>query len=173
MLKLESIIRKITYAIMVISIVAFAGIMLLTICDIVLRLLFHSPIVGAYEIVERTMICGVFASFAYTQMVHGHVQITLIISHLPRVVRFIILGLLAVLSGVVCFILAYAAQMQAGVALSSNYVTSMLKIPLFPFYWVEVISMVVLGLTFLFDAAENFFAVGSKKMAEHIQSTWT
>ncbi len=161
---LEKVIKKITGIVAIISYVGFVGIMLLTVVDIILRLTTGESILGVYEIVERTMVCAVFASFAYTQSEHGHVSITLLISKYPKKLRFIMLAFNNVLCVAASILVAYAAYTQEEVARTSNYTTGILYIPLFPFYWVEIVAMIVLAVAFLLDAIKPVIAIWNKEM---------
>lgn len=172
MKKVESIVKKITSAVSVISYVGFFCVMAITVADILIRWITGKPILGVYEVVERIMICAVFASFAYTQTENGHVQITMVISKLPQKLRFAIMTLNNLLSAAVIILTAYAAYRQGMVAMSSNYTTGVLLIPLWPFYWVEIISMAVLCLAFLFHAAKNAAAIFNSDVAAEIQADW-
>ena len=168
MSKVERIIKKLTKYMAVVSVVGLIFIVLLTVTDIVLRYVINSPIIGSYEMVESTMIFTVFLAFAYCQSERGHVQVTLLIARYPRRVKFSILSLLGLASSVMSFMVLYAAMNQAKVAYRSYYTTAVIKIPLYPFYWAEVIAMAVLGLTFLFTTSENIYAIFNKKMADHL-----
>lgn len=173
MKKAESIVKKITGAVSIISYVGFFGVMAVTIADIILRWITGIPILGVYEIVERIMICAVFASFAYTQTENGHVQITMVVSKFPQKLRFLVMTLNNILSAAVIVLTAYAAYRQCLVAMSSKYTTGVLLIPLWPFYWVEIISMAVLCLAFLFHAVKNAVAIFNKDIAAEIQAEWS
>ena len=167
--RVEKIVKKTTKYMAFVSVAGYAWIMLLTVCDVILRYVLNSPIIGSYEMIECSMIFTVYLSFAYCQMERGHVRVTLLIARFPRRMRFAILAFLGIISTAMCIFMLYAAQMQAQIAYASNYQTAVVKIPLYPFYWAEVISMAVLCITFIFDTAENIFAVFNKKMADHLQ----
>ena len=173
MKKAESIIKKITGVVSIISYVGFFGVMAVTIADILIRWITGKPILGVYEIVERIMICAVFASFAYTQTENGHVQITMLISKFPQKLRFFVMTLNNLLSAAVIVLTAYAAYRQCMVAMSSHYTTGVLQIPLWPFYWVEIVSMVVLCLAFLFHAVKNAAAMFNADIAAELQANWS
>ncbi len=173
MKKAESIVKKITGAVSIISYVGFFGVMAVTIADIILRLITGIPILGVYEIVERIMICAVFASFAYTQTENGHVQITMVVAKFPQKLRFLVMTLNNILSAAVIVLTAYAAYRQGMVAMNSHYTTGVLLIPLWPFYWVEIVSMAVLCLAFLFHAVKNAAAIFNQDIAAEIQAEWS
>ena len=63
-----------------------------------------------------------------------------------------------------CYMLSYAASLQAHHALIKNYTTAVLKIKLYPFYWFEVITVAIFGLTILVDAVQYFIAIYDPEM---------
>ena len=77
------------------------------------------------------------------------------------------------LCAVASLLVAYAAARQANVALTSNYTTGILLIPLYPFYWVEVVSMIVLCIAFLLDMTKSVRALFNREIAEEIQGEWS
>ena len=173
MKKAENVVKKITGVVSIISFIGFFFIMALTVCDVLIRKLTGQSILGVYEIVERVMICAVFASFAYTQTSHAHVNITMVVAALPQKLRFLIMTLNNLISAAVSVLVAYAAWRQCNVARASHYTTGVLLIPTWPFYWVEIVAMAVLCLAFLFHAVKNAAAIINKELAVEIQSTWS
>ena len=57
--------------------------MLMTVLDVLLRYFFNRPIVGAYELIEFTLVIVVFFSAAYTMARGRHVAVDVLISRLP------------------------------------------------------------------------------------------
>jgi TRAP-type C4-dicarboxylate transport system permease small subunit len=57
--------------------------MVLTICDVIGRYFFNSPVTGAYEITEVMMITVVFLFIGYTQAQKGHISIDFVIHYDP------------------------------------------------------------------------------------------
>lgn len=172
MKQVEKIVKRITGVLSIISFVGFFFIMAITVCDILIRYISGDSILGVYEIVERTMICAVFASFAYTQTEHAHVQITLVAAKYPPKLKFVMLALNYLLSAAASVFVAYAAVRQANVAMASHYTTGILLIPLYPFYWIECVSMIVLCAAFLFDMVKSIAALFNREIAEEIQAEW-
>ena len=172
MKQLEKIVKRIAGVLSAVSFVGFFFIMAITVCDILIRYITGGSILGVYEIVERTMICAVFAAFAYTQTEHAHVQITLLAAKYPPKLKFVMLALNYLLCAVASVLVAYAAMRQANVAMAAHYTTGILLIPLYPFYWVEVVSMIVLCIAFLFDMVKSIAALFRREIAEEIQAEW-
>ncbi|GHV33299.1 hypothetical protein FACS1894187_01180 [Synergistales bacterium] len=168
--------RFLDKAISLVSVVSYAGffaIMILTVIDVFVRFVYNDPILGSYEIIERIVFCGVFASFAYAQLQKSHIQITMVIMHFPSKLRFLCVALTGLLSAAIVLVMAYAAVVQGGVAMRSGYVTGVLQIPLYPFYWIEAAAMFAFFVTLLFDAAKSAMAMFDADLAKEIQSTWS
>jgi TRAP-type C4-dicarboxylate transport system permease small subunit len=147
--------------------------MILTVFDVFVRFVYNDPILGSYEIIERMVFCGVFASFAYAQLQKSHIQITMVVMYFPNKLRFLCVALTGLLSAAIALVMAYAAVVQGGVALRSNYVTGVLMIPLHPFYWVEAATMFAFFVTLLLDAVKSAAAMFDADLAKEIQSTWS
>lgn len=171
--KIDAVLSRITGVVSLVSYLGFLAIMLLIVVDVVLRKLSGSGITGAYEMVERILMCGVFAGFAYTQSLQGHVHVTMLISHFPAKLRFIVFGLTGIISSFAAFALSYAAVYQASYSFSAATRTGVLGIPLYPFFWIEAVCMAAFGIALLWDAFKSFAAVGNKELAAQIQSNWT
>ncbi len=171
--KIEKIVKKITTAIASISYVGFFFIMAITVIDVIIRYITGSAILGVYEIVERVMICAVFAAFAYTQTEHGHVMISLVIRLFPAKLKCGLMAVNNLLSAVASVLVGYAAAKQAIVAYNAHYTTGVLKIIIYPFYWVVVISMAALCAAFLLDTVRDIAAIGNKELAAQIDSEFT
>ena len=177
MKKVTNVLHKITGIVSLITHVSFLAIMVVIVADVILRKFGGAGITGAYEIVQVVLSAGVFAGFAYTQSEHGHVHVTLLISHFPQKIRFLVYGILAILSTAAAFFAAYGAYL----ATLDNYkkflngagTTGVLRIPYYPFYIIEIICMAMLGVALAWDMIKSFIAIGNKEVAEEIQSTWT
>jgi TRAP-type C4-dicarboxylate transport system permease small subunit len=155
--------------------ISFVGVMfamLLTMLDIVLRFCFNCPLLGTYEIIEIVLACIVFSSFAYTQTQKGHIQVVMILRLLPQKLRLILYAFTSVLSSFIAAATAYAAYLQALHAIKKNLITASLYIPLFPFYYVEMVGMGIFALVLIFDAVKNIIAIFNAEYAREIQSEW-
>lgn len=173
MLKLKPYVNRIAEAVSYVSFACFLAICTLSVADVIGQRVFNHPILGAYEIVERLMLCAVFCAFAYGQTEKTHINMTLVIAKLPRVPQMIVFSVMAVLSVAMAAVLTYAAGVQIGVALDAGTVTGMLHIPLWPFYIVECAAMAVFTITLVYDAILAVGAIFSEDIAEDVRSIWT
>lgn len=169
MRKIELVIEKICFIVSIVSLIAFFGIMAITVIDVIIRYATGVSILGVYEIVERTMLCGVFASFAYTQMQRGHIEINLIINMFPNRLRYAVEAFGYILGVGISVLVAFAAYRQGITALTSNYTTGVLYIPLHPFYWLECVCMIIFAIAQLYFVVDYIYAVFSKKEAEYVE----
>jgi TRAP-type C4-dicarboxylate transport system permease small subunit len=112
------------------------------------------------------------ASFAYGQTKKSHINMTMIVKRLPRVVKLSVYGVMGLLSTATAVVVGYAAVMQAESAMSKGVETNVLLIPMYPFYCVEALSMFVLALALLYDAVLAFAALRSKACEDAVLSAW-
>ena len=172
MKKFERVLDRLSGVISVISYSGIVLIMLITVVDVFLRFVYNRPIMGAFEIVEFTIYCAVFASFAYSQRQNAHVHIYSLMMLFPRKLRFFCSALTGILACVIVFYLTYAAYMQGHTALRHNYTTGVLRIPLHPLSWLQVATLTAFSLTLLFSAIKNLVAIFDDETAKEIQATW-
>lgn len=170
--KINKIVAIFAKAVAGITFAAYIAMMLLIVADVIVRNITGSAIQGTYEIVERLLMIGVFAALAYTQTKHGHVHVTMVISHLPFKVGLILSGITSVFSTVAILAVAYASFLQSQFALSAHTTTGVLYIPLYPFYIIETIGMAIFAIAVIWDAVKSFIALGNRELAEDIRSTW-
>ena len=78
---------------------------------------------------------------------------------------------MGVLSAATAGAVGYAAILQAQSAMQRNMVTSVLEIPMYPFYYVEAVAMFLFTLVLLYDAVFAAVAIRNKKYAEMVIST--
>ncbi len=173
MRKLKPIMDRMAEAISVVSFVGFLFIAGLSVADVLLQRLFNSPILGAYEIVERTMLCAVFCAFAYGQTQKSHINMTLVLAKLPRVPQMCLFSLMGLLSTGMAAVMTYAAGVQIFSAYNAGTVTGMLHIPLWPFYIVECVAMVIFTITLLYDTILSAGAIFSDELSGEVRSGWS
>ncbi len=111
--------------------IALAFLMLLTVADVVLRILGH-PIVGTYELVAVSGAVAIGLSLPITSWVRGHIYVDSFVERLPRVprailaiaTRLLVLGLFLLIGW---NLLKYAMSLR-----SAGEVTPTLRVPFYP-----------------------------------------
>lgn len=173
MLKIGKIVNGIAVIVSIVSYGGVVAIMLLNVADVLLTKLLGRPITGAYEITEVLILCTIMASFAYAQTKKNHINMTILIKTFPEILRYFVYGLMGLISTGTAAVVGYAALQQAAGAIARGTVTSVLFIPLYPFYYVEAATMFVFALTLLYDAVLSFAAMFSRKYAQLVSAGWT
>ncbi len=173
MIRFGKIVNRVTLAISMVSYAGVLAIMLLNVADVLLTKAVTKPVTGAYEITEVLLLCTVMASFAYGQSKKTHINMTLFIKYLPSGSKFIVYGLMGLLSAATAGAVGYAAILQAQSAMDKGAVTSVLLIPLYPFYYVEAVAMFVFAVVLLYDALLALGAVWNERWREIVASDWS
>ena len=173
MLKLKPQVNRMAELLSLVSFAAFIIIALLSVADVLMQRIFNQAILGAYELTEQLMLCAVFCAFAYGQTQKTHINMTLILARMPRVPQMALFFLMQLLSLGMSGVLTCAAGMQIFSARDAGTVTSMIHIPLWPFYIVECIAMAVFTLTLLYDTILSAEGILSDEIAAEIRKEWT
>ncbi|MBR5701951.1 MAG: TRAP transporter small permease [Oscillospiraceae bacterium] len=171
--KFNAGVHRFTQAIALISFVCVLFMMLMNVADVIMGYLFQTHILGAYELTQRMLMCAVFTAFAYGQSKKSHINMTIIIVHFPRPLRFIIFTLMGILSVLAAGAMTYAAAVQTGVAINTGYMTEVLYIPLWPFYVIETAAMGIFTLALIYDTILSVIAIFREDYAQMIQADWS
>ena len=170
--KINKVFYRGAAAVGTLSYIGIVAMTLLNLVDVILTKVFEMPIQGAYELTERLLMCTVFASLAYGQACKAHVNTTLIITHFPRVLKFLVFGVMQALATVASILWTYGAYIQIFESIRTNTITAVLKIPLYPFYIFEFVTMIMLSLMLLWDTIVIFLAIKSDWCANDVTKSW-
>ena len=170
---LTRISNKLCWFVSYFSMAACVAIMFLMAVNVASRHLFNKPITGSFEITTMIMTILVFSSWSYTQTVHGHVHVTMILRVMPQKVRFLCFGITSLLSTVFIGIATWAAFEQILRLMEKRTSTGTLLIPHWPFMLIECIALGLFTIVLLLDAIKAFGAMFKKEYAEEVQSYWT
>ncbi|MDR2771078.1 MAG: TRAP transporter small permease [Clostridiales Family XIII bacterium] len=147
----------------VVSSTLIFGMMALIFVDVTGRFLFNKPIFGSYEVVQMGMGLVVFYALPYAQYKKGLVRVDFIINYFPRLPRKILWVLGDVISTCVCYALAYACYLHAsGTLVASGAKTSVLMMPLYPFYYVASVGLLLFALILTVDCVHSLLSVFRK-----------
>ena len=171
--KFHTAVSRFTQAIALISFVCVMAMMLMNVVDVIIGYLFNTHVLGAYELTQRMLMCAVFTAFAYGQSKKSHINMTIVIVHFPRPLRFILFTLMSILSVLAAGAMTYAAAVQTGVAMNTGYMTEVLYIPLWPFYVIETAAMALFTLALIYDTVLSAIAIFREDYAQLIQAEWS
>jgi len=134
-----------------ISCVCVFGMMLLTTVDVVLRYVFHSPLIGAFEVSEFMMVIIVFFSMAYTQFQKGHVSVDIIVSRLSQKKQAFVDLFNHGATIIILLLIAWRCSLTALELYDTMETTGTVPIPVFPFVFVVAFGCLAMGLELLRD----------------------
>ena len=131
-----NLISKISWILAVAASIVLGAMMLLTVADVVLRWIFKAPIIGTTEITESMMACIAFFALAWCAAEKSHLKVDLVVDRFPDRVQGVI-DTVTTLAGL-CLVALYAwRSFLEGMAVQElNLISSLIKIPAYPFYYV-------------------------------------
>lgn len=132
-----------------------AVMMLLSTADVIGRYFLNSPIPGTLELSGFMLVIVVFFGAAHTQVVKSHVTVDLLLSWLPQKVRPFF-SVMSYFIGLSLFsLIAWRTVLSAGFKMQGNEVSSILRIPIWPFMGVVAAGSALLALVLLIDLVKS------------------
>ncbi|MDA8125741.1 MAG: TRAP transporter small permease [Deltaproteobacteria bacterium] len=126
--------------------------MLLTTADTVVRYLFSSPIIGAYELTTNyLMVSAIFLSVAYGYRGGAYIRVTFLTDRLRGKVKTAIYFFVQIVSTVYGFMLVIATIQQVKRIYSDHTALSSIDIPLWPAYVIVPVGLFFMSLLMLLD----------------------
>lgn len=165
--------NKACSAICYLSMIFIAIMMVIMFVDSMLGLFFNYRILGVFELVQCMLLVVVFASWAYTQTVHGHIHVTMFVGMMPQKLRFICFSITSLLSVVTMVFGTWGAGRGIAEKIASREITATLMIPIWPLYVLETVVFGLFTLVLLGDTIKSICAIFSKEYADEVQSSWT
>jgi len=163
-LKVESVIYSINRVTAVIAAVVLAGMMLLTVGDVVGRYFFNNPIKGTWELIGFLLICAGTWGLGYCQMERGHISVNIILNRFSQRVQAIILSFTYLIGlaafSIVCwrmFMLSYKYF-----TMPRGNVSDTLELPLAPFMLILSIGAGLIALVLIIDLIRSLAKVVRK-----------
>ena len=142
--------------------IAIVAVMIIVCINVLARSLFGMPLKGTVDIVSLMGVLVIGGAISYTQVLKGHVRITLLIDMLSGPARTILTGLVD-LAGMVLFgILSWQTILFALGTYENGELSEVLKIPITPFAFIVSIGCISLTLVLLADLI-NVITRGVKK----------
>jgi TRAP-type C4-dicarboxylate transport system permease small subunit len=132
-----------------------AAMMLLTVSDVFLRYFFRRPILGTTELTESMMACLAFFAFAWCAVQKSHLKVDLVMSRFSPRVQAVVDSITSFVGLLMVALIAWRSFVEAMAVKQLNIISSLLKIPAFPFYYVVSLGCAVLGLVMAAQMIQN------------------
>jgi TRAP-type C4-dicarboxylate transport system permease small subunit len=135
--------------------VVLAAMMLLTVADVALRWLFKSPIIGTTEITESMMACIVFFALAWCAAEKSHLKVDLVVDRFSPRMQSIIDSLNTLAGLCLIALIALYSFLEGRAVQELNLISSLIKLPAYPFYYVIAAGCVMLSLVMICQLIEH------------------
>lgn len=143
--------KKLFFVLLILGAGALAGMMFLTVADIVMRYALESPMVGAYEIIELLMACVVPLGIAFCAHKHEHVVVDVLYDHLPNGAQKYLNVITSFIAALLTAVIAFYSIVTAVDTYHSKFASVVLRIPKYPIDGWVALGLVVLSLMFTLD----------------------
>ena len=116
-----------------ISATAVVILMMIVVCDVAGRYFFNAPIMGASELASFMMIIIVFPPLAWAALAGSHVKVDLIVNRFSQLGQIAVNIITLFLSLGIYVVITWQSILEST---ASKQVTSLLRLPQSPFYWI-------------------------------------
>ena len=120
---IRSVVERLTAAIAALGALAIAAIMVLTVADVVRRMLTDRSIQGVIEVAPLLLLAASALGMGYAEQIGVHVRTSMVTSRMPRVPALVFRAAGSLLSVVVLGWVAYESLQRAIAAVENNDVT--------------------------------------------------
>jgi len=131
------------------------AVMLLTVADVGGRYLFSSPVVGTKELTENSMVALAFLAIGLVSLRREHIKVDLLVHRLSTKGQAIFDSITHFLGIAICIILIWQNVLRAMEVFQEKLITALLRVPLYPIYWVIVIGLVLMCLIMITQLIQN------------------
>lgn len=135
-----------------VSAVVIIILMILVVADICGRYFFNNPITGASELASFLMIIIVFPALAWTALAGKHVKVDLLMERFPPRAQAIFGSITLLLALGTYIVITWQSVLRS---IMVNNITSLLRLPHQPFYWVMVVGWSVFCLSIIVLVIQN------------------
>jgi TRAP-type C4-dicarboxylate transport system permease small subunit len=130
---------------------AIVAVMVVVCINVLSRSIFGMPMKGAVDIVSQLGVLVISGAIAYTQVLKGHIRITLFIDKLPAPARTFMAALIDMIGMVLFGIISWQSIRFAEGTYETGELSEVLRIPITPFAAVVSAGCIVLTMVLLTD----------------------
>jgi len=132
-----------------------AAMMLLTVSDVFLRYFLKTPILGTTEITENMMVCLTFFGMAWCAAQKSHLKVDLVMSRFSPRTQAAVDGATTLAGMVMVILIAWRSLLEGMAVRELHIISSLLRIPAYPFYYVIALGFFLLGLVMAAQAVDH------------------
>lgn len=132
-----------------------AAMTLLTVSDVFLRYFFKKPILGTTEITENMMVCLTFFALAWCAIQQSHLKVDLVMSRFSPKMQAVVESITSSAGLAMVALIAWRSFIEALAMQELNIISSLLKMPVYPFYHVVALGSALLCIVMITQVIEN------------------
>ncbi|MFC1840032.1 TRAP transporter small permease [Thermodesulfobacteriota bacterium] len=136
---------------------AIVAVMIIVCVNVLARSIFGIPLKGTVDIVSLLGVLVIAGAIAYTQVLKGHIRITLFIDMLPDPARTILACLVDLIGMIMFSIISWQTILFAIGTYEIGELSEVLKIPVTPFAFVVSAGCIAITLVLLVDLINLLF----------------
>lgn len=121
----------------------------LVIIDVLGTKIIKTPLPGGIELVSLLCVIAIALAIAQTQILHGHIEVEMLVEKFPKNVRQVIAGIVHLLGIVLFSILSWKSFGYGKDLHSSGEVSMTLQLPYYPFVYAIGISSIIVVLVLI------------------------
>jgi TRAP-type C4-dicarboxylate transport system permease small subunit len=122
---------------------------ILVVADICGNKFLKTPVPGGIELVSLLSVVAISFAIAQTQLDHGHIEVEMLVTKLPKTVQKVI-SIIVHLFSITLFIVLAVRSFRYGLSLQSSGEVSMtLLLPFYPFVWAMGVCAIVVALVLI------------------------
>jgi TRAP-type C4-dicarboxylate transport system permease small subunit len=130
----ETVVYQVSRILGICAIVLLGAMMMLTVTDVVMRLVFNNPVTASVEFTEYLILFVVYLGLAWCAMRGGHIKVEILVGRLPARVQAIINCINALIVMGLCAFLAWMAISESSASRDVGFASQITGIPDWPFY---------------------------------------
>ena len=128
------------------AVVLLGVMMMLTVTDVFMRLVFSKPVTASVEFTEYLMLFVVYLGLAWCAIKGGHIKVELIVGRLPVRVQNTINSVNALIIMGLCAFLCWRAIAESAASREVGFGSAITGIPDWPFYYLVALGFAIMFL---------------------------
>jgi TRAP-type C4-dicarboxylate transport system permease small subunit len=144
--------------------------MVVTGVHVILRKITPISVPDSIGLTELSMVLIVFCTMGYLQTKDGHVRVDMFVGKFALRAKLLITGVIFIVGAIILFVMFYASALQIPIQYETKLATSVLKIPIWPFYIVMCVGLFMYVVSLTLSAIVSLYS-GIKEVNPEDENT--
>lgn len=153
--RLEKGFSKVVNVFQFLSNLSLIFIMMLISFDVIGRSFFNKPVKGTFELTELSSALLVFFALSITHRKNEHITIDFLFERFPETLRNWLISIIEFCIAILLLFMASHVFLNGLRLMSRNTTTTDLSLPLYPFLFIAVVTIVIFAITAIFKGINH------------------